>query len=343
MRFDVRTDEDLAAAEQRLRDEGKLDRETDAAPHIQLPRVHSAADLYNSEIEAPQPLVEGLLYDGLTMLIAKPKDGKSWLALQLAIAIAGGREIDGIECEQNGRVLFAALEEPAARTANRMRKLAPPGDWLKQLHFVYELLPLMGGGAEQLDELIRQHKPRVVVIDTLTALVKASKRGNDVFRGQYEEITRLRKICAETSLCGLLIHHTRKGVSDGPVEAVAGTGGISAAVDALWHLRRRPGHEAILDVVGREVEERSFGLQFHNDTPFGWHFTGDGTDVALSAEREEILELLRHEAPLKPARIALMLRKNANTIRSLIHRLHKDNLVLRISNGGYVLSSSSSI
>jgi hypothetical protein len=136
---------------------------SNGTPHsrlnTELPRVHSAASLYHSEIQELQPLVDGLLYDGLTMLVAKPKDGKSWLALQLSIAIAGGKPIDGIAHRETGIVLFAALEEPAARTSNRLRKLAAPGPWLEQLRFVYDLLAMMRGGAEQLAELIRQHQP----------------------------------------------------------------------------------------------------------------------------------------------------------------------------------------
>ena len=66
---------------------------------------------------------------------------------------------------------------------------------------MYELMPLMGGGAEQLAALIQQYKLRFEVVDTLTALVRASKRETDVFRGQYEEIHRLRKISADAGIC----------------------------------------------------------------------------------------------------------------------------------------------
>jgi hypothetical protein len=128
------------------------------------------------------------------------------------------------------------------------------------------------------------------------------------------------------------------------VEAVAGTGGISAAVDAIWHLRRKHGgNAATLEVLGREVEERSFALQFNRDVPFGWCFTGDGEEAALSTEREEIIELLRHEGPLSPAKIAAMLKKNANTVRSLVYRLHQAGHLTRNRDGRYVLSSTSRI
>lgn len=339
MRTDIQTDADVTATEQKLRDAGKLAAAPKGNCANTLPMVHSAAELYHGQVQELRPLIDGLLYDGLTLLVAKPKEGKSWLALQLSIAIAGGRPLDGVRCLETGKVLFVALEEPAARTRNRLHKVAPSGLWLEQLNFVYEIQPLMSGGAEQLAELIQRHRPRVVVIDTFTAFVRAAKKDSDVFRGQYEEINRLRQICADAGICGLLIHHTRKGNADGPIEAVAGTGGITAAADTIWLLRRRPGGDGTLDVTGREMEQRSFALHFSSDSPFGWQFIGEGQDVALSPEREEILELLRNEAPLPPSKIALLLRKNPNTIRGLIQRLHQGGYVSRDPQGRYALDS----
>src|SRR5258707_4382426 len=115
-----------------------------------LPPLVSATELYRGQIVSLRPLFEGLLWDGLTMLIARPKAGKSWLTLQCAVHVAGGRQVDGMTAMHHGPVLYGAFEEPKARTMARLRKLAPEGGWTENLHFVYELLPLMGGGAEQL-------------------------------------------------------------------------------------------------------------------------------------------------------------------------------------------------
>ncbi len=99
----------------------------------------------------------------------------------------GGRSQRG---RVDGPVLYGAFEEPKARTMSRLRKLAPEGAWTDNLHFIYELMPLMGGGAEQLAAIIQKLQPRLVVLDTFTALVKTgSKGGNDVFRSQYAEVS----------------------------------------------------------------------------------------------------------------------------------------------------------
>lgn len=103
----------------------------------------------------------------------------------------------------------------------------------------------------------------MVVLDTLTAMLKGGgTRESDVFRAQYAEVARLRKVAKEFQTVIILVHHTRKGMCDSAVEAVAGTGGIAAAVDTLWHLRRKPEGEAALDVVGREVEDKTLALRF---------------------------------------------------------------------------------
>jgi RecA-family ATPase len=298
-----------------------------SAPSLELPPLVTATELYHSEIVPLRPVLEDMLWDGLTMLIARPKAGKSWFTLQCAIGVAGGRVIDGVKVLEMGKVLYFALEEPKARTLSRLRQLAPEGSWTANLTFVYELRPLMGGGADQLRELIRRANPRLVVLDTFAALVKSgSKSGNDVFRSQYAEVTCLRKLAEELKTAMILVHHARKGVADSAIEAVAGTGGLAAGVDTLWQLKRRPDNEATLEIVGRETEERTLAMKFNKD-PLGWEVLGDEDSQIVTAERRELLELLRDEGGLPPARIANELGKSRPAVRMLLKRMKDDGLL----------------
>jgi DNA-binding transcriptional ArsR family regulator len=307
----------------------------DKPPTESLPSLVSATELYRGQIVTLRPLFQDLLWDGLTMLIARPKAGKSWLTLQLAVNVAGGRKVDGITTLEHGPVLYGAFEEPKARTMARLRKLAPDGDWTENLHFVYDLLPLMGGGSEQLGALIQKLMPRLVVLDTFTALVKAgSKNGSDVFRSQYAEVSRLRKLAEEFGTAIIVVHHMRKGMSDSAIEAVAGTGGIAAAVDTLWQLKRKPEGEATLDVVGRETEERTLAMQFDQE-PLGWRILGDDEAQVLNSERRQVLELLREEGPLTPAQIAAELGKSRPAVRMLLKRM-KDDLLIKKQGSKYI-------
>lgn len=297
------------------------------APASTLPLVVSATELYQDESVRLRPVLKDLLWEGLTMLIARPKAGKSWLTLQMSIHISGGREVQGITALEHGTVLYCALEEPRARTMGRLRDLAPQGDWTCNLHFIYELLPLMGGGAEQLEALLTRFQPRVVVLDSFTALVKTgSKAGSDIFRTQYAEVSRIRRLSEKFGAAIIVVHHMRKGISDGAIEAVAGTGGIAAAVDTLWQLKRKPEGEATLDVVGRETEERTLAMRFDRE-PLGWRVLGDDDAQVLNSERRQVIELLREDGALTPARISAELGKSRPATRMLLKRMAEHDLV----------------
>jgi DNA-binding transcriptional ArsR family regulator len=107
---------------------------------------------------------------------------------------------------------------------------------------------------------------------------------------------------------------------------VAGTGGIAAAVDTLWQLKRKPEGEATLDVVGRETEERTLAMVFEQE-PFGWRVLGDDDAQILNSERRQVLELLREEGALSPAQIAAELGKTRPSVRMLLKRMRQDLLV----------------
>lgn len=53
----------------------------------------------------------GLIPEGVTILGGKPKIGKSWLALDMCLAVAAGRTCLGDTVPIEGDVLYAALED----------------------------------------------------------------------------------------------------------------------------------------------------------------------------------------------------------------------------------------
>ncbi len=299
-------------------------------PTLILPPLRAGPEVYDWQSGDIRALIPGLLMDGLTLFVGRQKSGKSWLGLQLAVATAGGPPIEGLESEEVGPVLYGALEEPTARTASRLRELGERGDWLGNINFFYELLPLMTGGAAQLQALIDQQRPRLIILDSLSAVTKTgNKRESDIFRAQYQEIDTLRRVLLASRAAAVVIHHTRKGLSADVVEASAGTGGLTAAADTLWLLRKRTEGNAILEVVGRELEDRTFALRLAQEIPFGWRFLGDGALFYDSRERQEILDLLANSGPLTPVQIASELGKVRSTVRSLLKRMTARGLVVK--------------
>ncbi|HYI82856.1 MAG TPA: AAA family ATPase [Acetobacteraceae bacterium] len=74
-------------------------------------------------------VLQELLPVGYTVLAGPPKLGKSWLLLQLGLAVAAGEDLFGQGTAQ-GAALYLALEDGEHRMQGRMRRLlgdrAPP-------------------------------------------------------------------------------------------------------------------------------------------------------------------------------------------------------------------------
>jgi hypothetical protein len=288
-------------------------------------------------------VIEGVLYNGLTVFAGRPKVGKSWLTLQLALAVAKGEKFLGeLPVHLPGGVVYVALEESQARTATRMQRLvADETPFLQNISMVYSMSPLSQGGDEQLDQILRDKRPSLVIIDTFLALVGGgNSERRDVMRSEYSEIDRIRKIAARHETAMVLVHHMRKSVvGESGIDSVAGSTGVTAAADAIWTLKREDADTGActFEVVGREVEEQSLGLRFRRDGEVGWEFVGQGAEMKSMRDQREILTLLREEGLLSPAKIATLLRLNANRVREILYGMAQAGLVNKHTGGAYGL------
>ena len=89
-----------------------------------LPPLEDMSALLAHQPELPEELIRGILRCGHKMLISgSSKAGKSFLLMELAIAIAEGRKWLGFPCKK-GRVLYVKISAPAASTA--LRKSTKP-------------------------------------------------------------------------------------------------------------------------------------------------------------------------------------------------------------------------
>jgi hypothetical protein len=85
--------------------------------------VYTAAELQHKTFPPARYCVPDLIPEGLTIIAGKPKIGKSWLALDICIAIAAGRYCLGERKPASGDVLYAAMEDNPRRIQRRMDKL----------------------------------------------------------------------------------------------------------------------------------------------------------------------------------------------------------------------------
>jgi hypothetical protein len=300
----------------------------------------SAADLVARQFAEPKWAVPEIMAEGLTILAGKPKTGKSWAALDFAVAVAGGYyALGNIACAQ-GDVLLLALEDNDRRLHQRLKAVlqgqpAPPA-----LQIATQWRRADAGGLDDLRQWLKAHpRARLVVIDTLQLIRGQRAKTEGVYADDYAAISALKAIADEFSVALLIVHHLRKEATGDPLESVSGTAGLTGSADTILILKREPKDAfALLYVRGRDVPEAEIAMQF-DETTGKWLRLIGADDFRRSKERNAIIRaLLDLDEPMTPAEIAEAIGKprgsNAS-VRMLLKKMRNAGDVVRHADGRY--------
>ncbi|HTV44844.1 MAG TPA: AAA family ATPase [Stellaceae bacterium] len=304
----------------------------------------SAADLCARQFTEPKWAVPQIIAEGLTILAGKPKTGKSWLALDFAVAVAGGyAAIGNVECQQ-GPVLLLALEDNDRRLHQRLRAVLQGHPAPRDLHIATQWRRADAGGLDDLREwLAANPTARLVVIDTLQIVRAARSKSEGVYADDYKAVGELKALADRASVPFVVVHHLRKEAAGDPLESVSGTAGITGSADTILILKREPKDAlGLLYVRGRDVPEAEIAMQFDEATG-KWLRLAGADDFRRSKERRAILRaLIELGEPMTPAEIAAELGKprNSSGLRMLLYRMHKAGDILRTKDGRYQADST---
>ncbi len=316
-------------------------------PQQGQPSIFSLPDLLSWELPSVRWTIPELLPEGLTLLAGKPKLGKSWLALSVALSIAAGGVALGAQPVAKGDVLYLALEDNARRLQSRARRLlASMTETPNNLEFALDWPRLGEGGLAYLEEYLKAHPDlRLVVIDTWARVAPPSgERRCSQYEGDYEALTPLKRLADTYHVSILAVHHLRKTGSSDVLDEIIGSTGVTGAVDGTLILKRDRGQtEATLFVTGRDVErEQQLALSFDATTAL-WTLTlvGNAEELRCTRARQEILDLLREQDPdgMSAREIAEALEKNYHTTRSLLRKMEEAGEVRRVD-GKYIAISA---
>jgi AAA domain-containing protein len=254
--------------------------------------IKTAATLRTMTFAPLKYIVPGLIVEGLVLLAGRPKVGKSWLALDIGIAVASGRPCLGDRKPEHGDVLGLFLEDGDQRLQRRIDKILPTLDpeWPERLEYATRWPRADQGGAEAIDAWCEQHpSARLVVIDVL-AKFRAPLTNKNAYEQDYAALSKLQEVATRRSITILVLHHTRKGASDDPVEEISGTLGLAGAADAFLVLKCT-GSGSTLIGRGRDTEEVDLAVQFSRET-CRWTILGAAAEVHQSDERSRVLAAL---------------------------------------------------
>ena len=83
----------------------------------------SARNIQEMDLPPINWIVKELLPEGLAILAGRPKLGKSWMALNIALAVANGNNALGFFETVKYKVLYIALEDNYLRIQSRMNNI----------------------------------------------------------------------------------------------------------------------------------------------------------------------------------------------------------------------------
>ena len=305
--------------------------------------VYTAADLLSMDLPDPRWVVEDIVPEGLTLLAGKPKVGKSWLCLQLALSVAGVDAGLGGTAPNAGSVLYLALEDNNRRLRYRLATLLVDKSPPAALHLATEWPRLPAGGLDSLQSFLREHpETRLFVIDTLARVRAASNGRKSAYEIDYGDLSGLQSLAAEHPGLGVLVvHHQRKNLADDdPLDLVSGTTGLTACADTVILMSRGRGTDSFgarMLLTGRDVEGREFALKRETGSP-RWHVLGDASAFALSEPQQKMVAFLRKLGePAGPKAIADATGVPHGSVKHLVGKLVDAGILSRAGCGTYAM------
>lgn len=306
------------------------------------PKGYTAEQLANMDIQPVKYIVDDLLLEGVFILAASPKVGKSWLTLQMAHAIASGTEILGRRVPISGDVLLLALEDNARRMKNRFEKLGlslMSEDQRSRIEIHHEWPRVGDGGAEHIEAWLQAHPGALfVVVDVLEQLRPARSTKANPYSEDYESLVALKRLATQYRVAIIVVHHTRKADSYDPLQLVSGTQGLTGAADGIIVLDRPRGdNSGTLHVMARDLEhDGAFAVAFNDGQ---WSMVGPAGLVAAGSAQQAVLDALR-DAPegLKLREIATEVGKNSDAVNHVLRKLIQQGRVVKQTYGKYDLA-----
>lgn len=203
----------------------------------ELPDMEPLSAYKDNPPALPEELITGILRRGHKMLISgSSKAGKSFLLMELCVALAEGRPWLGFPCRKS-RVLYVNLEIDPASAVNRFLKiyeaLGIRADSMDSI-----VLWNLRGHAVPLDQLVpklirrvRDQRFDAIIIDPIYKVItgdenNASEMG--AFCNQFD------RICTETGCSTIYCHHHSKGAQGAKkaMDRASGSGVFARDPDA---------------------------------------------------------------------------------------------------------------
>jgi len=321
----------------------------DEADEIELllQKGFTATELLGMELPDIKWVVPGVLPEGATLLVGKPKTGKSFFALNLAVSVSSGGYALGNIKVNKGRVLYLVLEGSKKGLKKRLEALMAGATENKDLHFYPEWPKVDNGGLDQLRLWLGFFKDtELVIIDTLK-MIRGRDTNRNVYERDYDSVNPYAHLAEEFDTSILIIHHTNKmPEADDPFDMASGSTGLMGAVDQGMVLRRSNKHEGVdLYVRGRDIEDVEMAMTFDQQL-LTWINQGDSAEFGMNNTKAEILSCLQSldiNESIGPKEVSERTGIKYDLVKQTLGRMLGDGTVTKRQRGMYMLNPVTSV
>jgi len=198
-----------------------------------------------------------ILVEGTCILSAKPKLGKSWLALGMCLAIAKGEDFLGYHTKKCS-TLYLDLETSESLQQRRLRKMLQGEEVPKNFYLDTETDTLENGFVEQIEHYLDEDPDIGLVVIDVFQIIRSPAKGikETEYEHAYRDITPLNELAQKYHISIMLVCHDRKAVdADDPFSNILGSTGLQgAATQMMVMFRQRKDDPIHISVKGKTID-----------------------------------------------------------------------------------------
>lgn len=256
----------------------------EAGGHVPNPDPEDEFEAWEESIEPPKPsrwrflsidelealppprwLIPGMLTEGsLAAIYGAPESGKSFLAVDMAMAIASGLDWHGREVMPGGALYIAAEGAPGLGKRVRAWKLEHSA---QEKHFGFALMRDDINFAPEKDTEVQAFTKavvselgqslRLIIIDTLNQTAAGADENSAKDMGRY--IASMKKLRDTTGATVVVIHHSGKDINKG----MRGSTALLGAMDTTIEVERdKDGHSIKVSVQKQKDSDKEIPMRF---------------------------------------------------------------------------------
>ena len=307
----------------------------------------TAEDLMNENIAPLKFLVNRFIPDcGCVVLAGKPKIGKGWIVLELAMSIAEGGKFWGEACTQ-AEVLMYMLEDSKRRVKERINILRPFGFSAKnKLRFRYSIdgpFAVNSDGSGSLLDDIKAHLAsfpaiKFIVVDVLQRIRGVVDRSDNAYQMDYKVMGAIQNLATEFNVFIIVVHHLKKGRVDDAIDSVNGSFGVSGSSDGAIIIGR-DGDIVKIESRMRDLPDFEFEMTKESGSPM-WKPAVTAQELFAPSEgtktQSVMMALQAAACCLGPKDIVIRTGLSERNVATYLGRLVKSNQATRPSRGWYM-------